>query len=150
MSDTPQQLPDWIKAHIALYQSDPEKGHMWDSGVAGGPGPLPTLLLTTTGRKSGEPRLLPLIYKKVGDNYIIIASKGGFASHPVWYLNLEAKPTCHIQVAADHFDATMRVATGAEREDLWAQMAKVYSPYNDYKKLAGTREIPVVVLQPKG
>lgn len=149
MSDTAQQLPDWIKAHIALYQSDPEKGHMWDSGVAGGPGPLPTLLLTTTGRKSGEPRLLPLIYKKVGDNYIIIASKGGFASHPVWYLNLEAKPGCHIQVGPQHFDATMRVAQGSERDDLWAQMAAVYPPYNDYKTLAGDREIPVVVLQPE-
>lgn len=149
MSETAQQLPDWIKAHITLYQSDPEKGHMWDSGVAGGPGPLPTLLLTTTGRKSGEPRLLPLIYRKVGDNYIIIASKGGHVSHPVWYLNLEANPECHIQVGADHFNATMRVASGGERADLWAKMAEIYSPYLEYQTRAGDREIPVVVLQPK-
>ncbi len=149
MSDAAQQLPDWIKAHIELYLSDPDKGHMWDSGVAGGPGPLPTLLLTTTGRKSGEPRLLPLIYKKIGDNYIIIASKGGAPAHPVWYLNLEARHDCHIQVGRDQYDATMRVAEGTEREDIWNQMAELYPPYNDYQASAGERIIPVVVLQPK-
>ncbi len=150
MSDKSVELPDWIKAHVELYLSDPDKGHMWDSGVAGGPGPLPTLLLTTTGRKSGEPRLLPLIYKKVGDNYVIIASKGGFPTHPSWYLNLEADPKCHLHVARDEFDATMRVAEGAEREDLWRQMAEIYPPYNDYQVSAGERIIPVVVLEPKG
>lgn len=150
MSDKTVELPDWIKAHVELYLSDPDKGHMWDSGVAGGPGLLPTLLLTTTGRKSGEPRLLPLIYKKVGDNYVIIASKGGFPTHPSWFMNLEASPECHLHVARDEFDATMRVAEGAEREDLWRQMAEVYPPYNDYQVSAGDRIIPVVVLEPKG
>jgi deazaflavin-dependent oxidoreductase (nitroreductase family) len=148
MSNQPK-LPDWIEAHIKLYLEDPEKGHMWDSGALGGPGMLQTLLLTSTGRKSGEPRLLPLIYKKVGDNYIIIASKGGAPAHPSWFLNLEANPDCHIQVKADHFDARMRIAQGAEREDLWDQLAEQYAPYNDYKKTAGDRVIPVVVLEPK-
>lgn len=149
MNETAAKLPDWIKAHIALYLSDPDKGHLWDSSVAGGPGLLPTLLLTTTGRKSGEPRMLPLIYKKVGDNYVIIASKGGSPAHPSWYLNLEANPECHLHVAREQFDATMRVATGAERDDLWAQMAEIYPPYNDYQVSAGERLIPVVVLEPK-
>lgn len=149
MTDNAPQLPDWIKAHIELYLADPEKGHMWDSSVAGGSGLLPTLLLTTTGRKSGEPRMLPLIYKKVGDNYIIIASKGGFATHPSWYMNLEANPDCHIHVGPEQFDASMRVAEGAERDDLWRQMAEVYPPYNDYQVSAGERIIPVVVVEPK-
>lgn len=149
MSDNAPQLPEWITNHIALYLSDPDKAHMWDSSAAGGSGLLPTLLLTTTGRKSGEPRMLPLIYKKVGDNYIIIASKGGFPTHPVWYLNLEAKPECQIRVGRDQYDATMRVAEGSEREDLWGQMADIYPPYNDYQTSAGERVIPVVVLQPK-
>lgn len=147
MADTPA-LPNWIADHIKLYLSDPEKGHMWDSSVAGGKGLLPTLLLTSTGRKSGEPRMLPLIYKKVDNNYVIIASKGGFPTHPSWFLNLEAHPACHLHVGAEQFDATMRVAEGAEREDLWSQMAEVYPPYNDYQVSAGDRVIPVVVLEP--
>ena len=68
---SPADVP-WIAEHIALYQSDPEKAHMWDSTPLGGPGILPTLLLTTTGRKSGEPRALPLIYGELGDSHIII------------------------------------------------------------------------------
>lgn len=140
---------DWIRAHIELYLKDPEKGHMWDSSLAGGKGVFPTLLLTTTGRKSGEPRLLPLIYKKVGDNYVIIASKAGYPTHPSWFLNLEANPDCQVQVASDKFAARMRVAEGEEREDLWRQMAAVFPPYDDYQKAAGGRVIPVVVLEPK-
>jgi deazaflavin-dependent oxidoreductase (nitroreductase family) len=148
MSDLPSGLPQWIADHVKLYREDPDKAHMWDASLAGGEGVLPTLLLTSTGRKSGKPRALPLIYKKVGDNYVIIASKGGAPDHPAWYLNLLANPRCHVQVARDEMDATARTASGAEREDLWAQLAAVYPPYNDYQKFAGKREIPVVVLEP--
>ena len=73
---------------------------MWDSSVLGGPGPLPTLVLTTTGRKSGEPRPAPLIYGEAGDSYVIIASKGGLPTHPIWYLNLEANPNCELMVGS--------------------------------------------------
>lgn len=143
------ELPSWIVDHIKLYQEDPEAAHMWDSGPLGGPGLLPTLLLTTTGRKSGEPKPLPLIYKEIDGNFVIIASKGGAPSHPVWYLNLEANHDCEIQVGSRHFHATMRVAEGSERSDVWAQMAEVYPPYNAYQETAGDRQIPVVVLMPK-
>jgi deazaflavin-dependent oxidoreductase (nitroreductase family) len=148
MSDLPENLPDWIAEHIKLYREDPEKAHMWDASMAGGSGTLPTLLLTTTGRKSGDPRPLPLIYKKVGDSYVIIASKGGAPAHPSWYLNLQAQPECEVQVAKDVMTATARDAEGAERDDLWAQLAEVYPPYNAYQTSAGDREIPVVVLDP--
>ena len=149
MSDLPDALPQWIADHVKLYREDPDKAHMWDASLAGGKGVLPTLLLTSTGRKSGKPRALPLIYKKVGNSYVIIASKGGAPAHPAWYLNLAAEPNCHVQVGRDEMDATARTATGAEREELWAQLAEVYPPYNDYQKYAGDRQIPVVVLEPK-
>jgi len=141
------QIP-WIAKHIELYRTDPEKAHMWDSSELGGPGLLPTLLLTTTGRKSGKPRPLPLIYGASGDSYIVIASKGGMPSHPIWYLNLEANPACELQVASKQLSARARVAEGEEREKLWKQMAEIYPPYDDYQKNAGQRVIPVVVLDP--
>lgn len=137
----------WIAEHIELYRTDPEKAHMWDSKSAGGKGLLPTLLLTTTGRKSGEPRSLPLIYGNTGDSYVIIASKGGMPTHPVWYLNLEANPECELMVGAKAVSARARVATGKERERIWGEMAKIYPPYLDYQK-ATEREIPVIVLDP--
>ena len=100
MTDLSVKRPDWITQHIELYRSDPEAAHMWDSSALGGPGVLPTLLLITKGRKSGETKYLPLIYKKVGDAYVIVASKGGAPSHPAWYLNLKAESDCEIKVGA--------------------------------------------------
>ena len=138
----------WIAEHIELYRTDPEKAHDWDSSALGGPGVLPTLLLTTTGRKSGEPRALPLIYGRFDESFVIIASKGGMPNHPVWFLNLEAKADCEIQVGRAHHRARARVAEGEERERLWQAMAEIYPPYDDYQKNAGARTIPVVVLDP--
>ena len=137
----------WIAEHIKLYRSDPEKARLWDSTPLGGPGILPTLLLTTRGRKSGEPRALPLIYGTSGDSYVIIASKGGMPKHPLWYLNLEADPACELMVGAKQLNARARVAEGDERKRLWEQMAELYPPYNDYQK-ATERTIPLVVLDP--
>lgn len=137
----------WIKAHVDLYRSDPEKAHLWDSTAVGGPGPLPTLLLTTTGRKSGEPRALPLIYGSAGNGYVVIASKGGMPNHPLWYENLVAQPECEVQVASKKLRARARVAEGAERERLWQQMVALYPPYTTYQQNT-QRTIPVVVLDP--
>ena len=138
----------WIAEHIALYRSDPEKAHMWDSGAMGGPGLLPTLLLTSKGRKSGQPRALPLIYGEFDGNYVVIASKGGMPNHPVWFLNLEATPECELQVGAKQVSARARVAEGDERERLWKKMVEIYAPYTEYQKSAAQRTIPVVVLEP--
>lgn len=145
--DTTSELPDWITSHIQLYRNDPDKGHMWDSAPVGGPGLLPTLLLHTTGRKSGRASVLPLIYKKVNSGYVIIASKGGAPAHPAWYLNLAANPDCEIQVAHDHYRVKARTAEGDERESLWRQLVEIYPPYTDYQA-ATARQIPVVVLDP--
>ena len=138
---------EWIAEHIRLYFEDPEKAHMWDSTPVGGPGVLPTLLLTTVGRKSGEPRHSPLIYARTNAGYIIVASKGGAPSHPAWYHNLLAKPQCEIRVGAKHHHVTARIAEGHERSELWKVMSKLYPGYNDYQA-ATDREIPVVVLEP--
>jgi deazaflavin-dependent oxidoreductase (nitroreductase family) len=109
---------------------------------------LTTLLLTTTGRKSGNALVLPLIYRPTGDGgYCIIASKGGAPAHPAWFLNLQADPNVHIQVANDKYDAVARVAEGEEREKLWQLMVDYYAPYTDYQA-ATDRQIPVVVLDP--
>lgn len=137
----------WIAEHIKLYESDPEKAHMWDSSPLGGPGILPTLLLTTTGRKSGTPRALPLIYGEDGERYVVIASKGGMPSHPLWYRNLEARPECDLMVGAKALSARARTAVGEERQRLWKKMVEIYRPYVDYQK-ATERVIPVVVLDP--
>ena len=149
MSDIPENMPSWIAEHVELYLSDPEKAHMWDSSVAGGKGMLPCLLLVTKGAKTGKERMLPLIYKKVGDDYVIIASKGGAPSHPAWYLNLQATSECEIRVGAEIYNAKARDAEGDERQQLWGELATVYPPYNDYQSRAGDRVIPVVVLTPQ-
>lgn len=149
MPDSPANLPDWISQHIEQYLSDPEAAHMWDSSPLGGPGVLPTLLLITKGRKSGEQKMLPLIYGKVGDAYVIIASKGGAPAHPAWYLNLQAESDCEIKVGALDLAVTARDADGDERQALWDQLAEVYPPYNAYQQTAGDRVIPVVVLEPR-
>jgi deazaflavin-dependent oxidoreductase (nitroreductase family) len=140
----------WIAEHVELYLRDPEKARMWDSTPLGGPGLLPTLLLTTKGRKSGQPRHSPLIYGEAGDAYVVIASKGGLPNHPLWFRNLEAEPECELQVGPRRVTARARVAEGEERERLWRQMAKLYPPYDEYQQRAGSRRIPVVVLEPVG
>ncbi len=143
------ELPGWMTDHVKLYLEDPEKAHMWDSAPVGGPGILPTLLLTTTGRKSGEPRLLPLLYQKVDAGFVIIASKGGAPSHPAWFLNLLESPNCEIRVGSDYYRVIARVSEGEERAELWKIMVKLYAPYEDYQA-STDREIPVVVLEPEG
>ena len=144
----PDSLPDWIKQHIALYLEDGEAGHLWDSALGGGEGMLTTLLLTTTGRKSGKQLILPLIYRPTAEGgFCIIASKGGAPAHPAWYLNLDADPNVTVQVANDKFSALARVAEGAEREQLWQTMVDYYAPYTDYQA-STERQIPVVVLNP--
>ena len=142
-----ENLPGWIKNHLRRYlESNGEDGHLWDTSQGGGLGLTPTLLLTTTGRKSGRALILPLIYGEADGNYVIIASKGGAPEHPAWYLNLVDNPTVEVQVKADCFSAKARVANGEERTKLWDQMVGVYPPYTEYQTRT-EREIPVVVLE---
>lgn len=137
----------WIAKHRDLYLQDGAAGHLWDSTFAGGPGLLPTLLLTTIGAKSGQESVMPLLYGKVTGGYAIIASKGGDPKHPGWFHNLSKQSECKLQVATEVFKVRSRVVSGAERKAVWDQMAAMYPPFTDYQAKT-TREIPVVVLEP--
>lgn len=103
---------------------------------------------TSKGRQSGRPRVAPLIYRRDGENYVIVASKGGADEPPAWYLNLVANPEVEIQVEDQRFVARARDAEGDERERLWAEMARIWPQYDDYQRKT-ERQIPVVVLEPQ-
>ena len=132
-------LPDWAVDHMNRYlETNGEDGHIWRG--------VPTLLLTTTGRSSGAPRMLPLIYGKDGDDHIIVASKGGYPDHPAWYTNIDASNAVQVQVAADKFSATAELVEGDDRARIWQVMAEIWPPYNEYQAKTD-REIPVVRLR---
>jgi deazaflavin-dependent oxidoreductase (nitroreductase family) len=112
-------------------------------------GKLPVLLLTTTGRKSGQPRTQPLAYTQVGDGFAVIASKGGAAQHPLWYLNLRANPLAEVTVGRETRQVRAREAQDEERDRLWRVLADLYAGYDRYAQKT-SRRIPVVVLEPCG
>ena len=138
---------DFIQKHIALYRRDPEKAHMWDSSPGGGPGVLPTLLLTTTGRKSGEPRTQPLACFPEGEDWIVVASNNGQDKHPAWFLNLQAKPEARMQIGRIDRAVQAHVAEGEERDRLWPWLKERNPAYAGYERKT-ERRIPVVVLRP--
>lgn len=118
-------------------------------GLVGGRiGGLPILLLTTTGRKSGRRRTMPLVYLKDGENMVIIASSGGSARHPSWWLNLRNNPKAQVQVGIYVKPMVAEKAEGRERERLWDAAVEMYGGYADYQR-STKREIPVVVLRPE-
>jgi deazaflavin-dependent oxidoreductase (nitroreductase family) len=126
--------------HVERYrETDGEEGHEWQKGTS-------ILLLTTTGNKSGEERTTPLIYGRSGDDYLIVASKGGSDEPPAWFLNIEAKPEVEVQVKADRFKARARTATAEEKPEMWKTMVSEWPDYDDYQEKTD-REIPVVVLE---
>jgi deazaflavin-dependent oxidoreductase (nitroreductase family) len=147
-SNKTRELPDWIKNHLSRYiATDGADGYLWDASLGGGKGLVPTLLLTTTGRKSGNALTLPLIFGRSGPNYVVVASKGGAPTHPSWYLNLQANPQVRVQVKGEKFTARAHTADAAERAALWPKMVEIYGPYEQYQTKTD-RQIPVVVLTP--
>jgi len=144
------KTPDWVPGHIEKYLTDPEAAHMWDTGAVGLDKMIPTLLLTTTGRKSGEPRHSPLIYQHLEGAYVVIGSKGGYPDHPAWYLNLLAAPEAEIRVGAKRLKVRARTTDGAERERLWDLMQEAYPLYEVYKARHPARPFPVIALEPIG
>jgi proline iminopeptidase len=143
-------LPQWMIDHANRYlSSGGTEGHMYTVNVPGGTTlTVPSLLLTTTGRKTGERFIFPLFYGAEANGYFVIASKGGAPEHPGWYRNILADPIVEVQVGTKKMDARARTATGAERTRLWAKSLEFWPPYADYQVKAGAREIPVVVLDP--
>jgi deazaflavin-dependent oxidoreductase (nitroreductase family) len=137
--DDPADPPGgWQREHVQRYvATGGADGHEWQGTT--------TLLLTTRGRRSGRTRRTPLIYGQDGENYLVVASKGGADRHPEWYLNLAADPRVRVQVGAEVFDAVARVATRTEKERLWPEMTGRWPAYDDYQARTD-RDIPVVIL----
>jgi proline iminopeptidase len=126
--------------HVRRYrETDGKEGHIWREGST-------VLLLTTTGRKTGEQHTTPLIYGLDGDDPVIVASKGGAAQHPGWFRNLAKSPEVEVQIEGERFPARARVAEGDERARLWRMMNGIWRHYDEYQTRT-EREIPVVVLE---
>lgn len=140
IDETPIDPTDgWVAGHIRQYvQSGGTEGHEWQPGV-------PTLLLTTRGKKSGKARRTALIYGRDGDDYVVMASYGGAPAHPDWYLNLDADPEVVIQVGEEVMPGLARTAGPEDRDRLWAVMTAIWPDYDDYAKKT-EREIPLVVV----
>lgn len=144
--DSPR-VPAWIQDHLRRYiESNGQDGHFFDGSSVGASGLIPSLLLTTTGRRSGQQLTMPLFYGETANGYVVIGSKGGSDTHPAWHLNLLADPNARVQVGAAHYAVRARVAAGEERAKLWSQMVALFPPYARYEQ-ATRREIPVVVLE---
>lgn len=143
MSEDEYQAPDLLllgEEHVRRYQeTDGEVGYIWNG--------VPILLLTTTGRKSGQPRTTPLIHARDGSDYLVVASMGGAPQHPQWYLNLVANASAQIQDRSDHIDVTARTAREDEKARLWKIVAKQWPNYDVYQSRTD-RVIPVIVLSP--
>lgn len=130
----------FARAHIAVYRRTNGKlgaKLLW----------FPAALLTTTGRKSGQPRTTATLYLQDGERIVLPASYGGRDSNPAWYLNLKANPKVQVQVRADVRDMTARDATDDERRVYWRQLTRIYPPYKGYQD-AADRRIPLVVCEP--
>ena len=137
MSESDDQL--FGPEHVRVYrETGGERGYHWRG--------TEILLLTTTGRRSGEPRTTPLIHRVDGDRWVIVASKGGAPEDPAWFVNMQADPDATIQVLAEEIPVRMSVAGGEERTRLWGLMTEVWPAYDEYQAKTD-REIPVVVLE---
>jgi deazaflavin-dependent oxidoreductase (nitroreductase family) len=127
----------FTSAHTALYRR---------FGLARRIGDTPVLLLTTTGRKSGQERTVPVMYVP-GEEPVLVASNGGSPTHPAWYLNLLADPRAQIEIEGVRTEVVARTASGEERKRLWPRAVEIYPAYAEYQRRT-ERELPVVVLEP--
>ncbi|MEU1387689.1 MULTISPECIES: nitroreductase family deazaflavin-dependent oxidoreductase [unclassified Nonomuraea] len=127
------------KEHVQRYQAtDGAEGHDWNNTTV--------LLLTTKGRNSGKPYTTPLIYQRFGDDFLVVASKGGDPEDPQWYKNLLAHPDVEVQVKGDRFKARARTAAEEEKPAMWRTMTSTWPQYDEYQEKTD-RRIPVVVLE---
>jgi deazaflavin-dependent oxidoreductase (nitroreductase family) len=130
----------FAEAHVWLYRMS---GGTLGSRLSG----APVMLLTTRGRKSGEPRTTPLLYLRDGDKVITVASKGGYPTHPGWYLNLQANPDVEVQIGPERRKMHAETASPQHKAGYWQRLIALYPGYQAYQDRT-TREIPVVILRP--
>lgn len=107
----------------------------------------PVCLVVVTGRKTGEPHTIPLLYLADGDDVVIVASKGGMSKHPIWYLNLMANPRCEVEIGRQRRTMVARRASPEEKAALWPRLCAMYPDYAGYQART-TRDIPVLRLSP--
>jgi deazaflavin-dependent oxidoreductase (nitroreductase family) len=127
-------------AHAGVYRATGGK-------LFGRMGKSPILLLNTVGRKSGKKRTSPLLYVMDGEDFVIIASKGGASTHPAWYLNLRANPEATVEIGDREVRVRAEETDAEEKARLWQKMVEMYPTYDDYQKRT-EREIPLLVLRP--
>ncbi len=149
----PKSKPRALNAPwVSFFMKWMGKGNTWiyrrTNGRLGGKfGNAPVALLTTTGRKTGEPRVSPLLYLREGNRVIFGASRGGSDKHPLWYLNLKANPKVSVQIKDEVLSLTARDADAAERAEYWPKMVAMYPTFDDYKSWTD-RVIPIVICDP--
>ena len=127
-------------AHAGVYRATGGK-------LFGRMGKSPILLLNTVGRKTGRKRTSPLLYVMDGDDFVVIASKGGAPTHPAWYLNLMANPEATVEIGDREVRVEAEVADPEDKPRLWQKMVEMYPTYDDYQRKT-EREIPLLVLRP--
>ena len=147
--DQLQDLPDEVKAelekHRQKYLQDPVSAHYWDPIVIGVPGgPVPCLLLSYTGRKTGRRYNTVLQYYRMKGKTAVIASKGGAVNNPAWYVNLVANPDCELQIGAQHLRVVAHTVTGKERQAWW-DLISTEQPIQLEYQARTTRLLPIVV-----
>jgi deazaflavin-dependent oxidoreductase (nitroreductase family) len=136
---TTDREPGWQQRHRQLYlDTNGAQGHIWNG--------VPTLLLTTKGRRSGQSRTTPLIYGTDGGRYLVVASRGGAPEHPAWYLNLSEHPEVEVQVGPERFQGRARAATEKEKPALWRRMTEIWPSYDEYQSRT-QRQIPLVIIE---
>ncbi|AVP67140.1 nitroreductase family deazaflavin-dependent oxidoreductase [Rhodococcus hoagii] len=137
----------WMsKTNVKLYRATGGRlGGKWRVGSAF-PWGIPVCLLTTTGRKSGQPRVSPLLFLEDGDRVILVASQGGLPKNPMWYLNIRANPEVTIQIKSRIRTMRARVATDEERAELWPRLVDMYADFDNYQSWTD-RQIPVVICE---
>ena len=135
-------MSDWNDAIIKEFREN-------DGRVGGQFEGAPLLLLHSTGAKSGQERVSPVMYQAVGDGFAVFASKAGAPTNPDWYHNLVANPTATVEVGTETVEVAARVAEGDEREQIWSKQKADYPGFADYEQKT-SRQIPVIVLSRAG
>jgi deazaflavin-dependent oxidoreductase (nitroreductase family) len=130
------------KADVEAYLADPD-----GRSTGAGPSGLPTLLLTSIGRKSGEKRTVPLVFLQNGKDMVIVGSLAGYDHHPAWVLNIRANPKCAVQLDRRKMNAVAREANEQERKDLWPRLVALLPLWGHFQKLT-ERPFAIVILSP--
>jgi deazaflavin-dependent oxidoreductase (nitroreductase family) len=154
MTDMPKSPPPFLNSRYSdVFLKLMSRLNTWmyrrnnGEGLGGTFQKIPVALLTTTGRKSGQPRISPLYFLRDGDKVVVAASRGGSDRHPMWYGNLKANPKVQVQIKSEVLDLTARDANEEERARYWPQLVQMYPTYEDYQSWTD-RVIPLVVCEP--